>query len=453
MSRLTARIASHRLVALALVSFMVIGMIGLIAIVNPFSAKKAAAASVTTCSRTGTVDVNGKTYEAQNNLWNSAATGQQCISVDDTSGAFTVTTNGNNLGNGAPASYPSIYKGCHWGDCTNNSNLPIQESNIASVNSSWSITTASGAWDSSYDIWFNTTPTTSGQPDGTEIMVWINHSGFPQPFGSQTGTVNINGSNWAVWTGRQTSWNIISYVDQTPTTSVNFDLKNFFTDAVSRGSLQSSWYLLDVEAGFELWQNGVGMTSNSFSVNPVAGNGGPTPTPTSTPQTNTPTPTPTRAANTPTPTATPTNNTPTPTPTTAANTPTPTPTTTSGGNGVTATGVVASSSPWYNEEDIKFSGASTITAMTATITVQKTAGVVYNGSYVTFGGVTLTHTDNGSTITYTFTLNSGQTLPSGQSLIDAAQFGGNGTAHPTSGDLWSITTTTSSGTSTQSGHF
>jgi hypothetical protein len=436
MMYLKSRIAAQRFIALALVSVAIVGVVGLLAVVNPFGAKKAAAASVSTCSRTGTVDVNGKTYEAQNNLWNSAATGQQCISVDNNSGAFTVTTNTNNLSNGAPASYPSIYKGCHWGDCTNNSNLPIQESNIGSVNSSWNISTVGGAWDASYDIWFNTTPTTSGQPDGTEIMVWINHSGFPQPFGTNNGTVNIDGANWMVWTGRQTSWNIISYEDTNPTNSVNFDLKNFFTDAVARGSLQNSWYLLDVEAGFELWQNGVGMTSNSFSVNPVAGNGNPTPTPTSTPRAGTPTPTPTRVTSTPTPTPPPTS----------------TPTPSSGGNGVTATGSVASNSPWFGEEDLKLSNTSSITALTATITVQKTAGVSFNGQYATFGGVTMTHADNGSTITYTFTLNSGQSLAPG-SYLSAAQFGGTGTTHPTTGDTWSLTTTSGGVTSTQSGHF
>jgi hypothetical protein len=439
---LKSRIATNRLIALALVSVVVIGFVAVIAVVNPFGAKKAAAASVTTCSRTGTVDVNGKTYEAQNNLWNSAATGQQCISVDNNSGAFTVTTNANNLSNGAPASYPSIYKGCHWGDCTNNSNLPIQESNIASVNSSWSISTASGDWDSAYDIWFNQTPTTTGQPNGTEVMIWINHNGPPQPFGSQTGTASINGSNWAVWTGRQTSWNIISYVDTTPTTSVNFDLKNFFTDATARGSIQSSWYLIDVEAGFELWQNGAGMTNSAFSVSPVANGGGPTPTPTSTPRAGTPTPTPTTAAGTPTPT--PVRNTPTPPP--------PTSTPSSGGNGVTASGVVASNSPWFGEEDLKFSNTSSITVLTATIVVQKTAGVTFSSAYATFGGVTMTHADNGSTITYTFTLNSGQSVSPG-SYLAAAQFSGTGTAHSTTGDTWSITTTSGGKTNTSSGHF
>src|SRR5262249_8138130 len=72
-------------------------------------------------------------------------------------------------------------------------------------------------------------------------------------------------------------------------------------DAVSRGYISSSWYLIDVEAGFELWQGGAGLASKSFSVK-VAGGGtrspgptptGPSPTPTPTPS-PTPTPTPTR---------------------------------------------------------------------------------------------------------------------------------------------------------------
>ncbi len=160
-----------------------------------------------------------------------------------------------------------------------------------------------------------------------------------------------------------------------------------------------------------------------------------------------PTPTNTSTSNTPTPTSTPGSGNPTATPTSP-----PTSTPTSGGNGVTATGSVAQNSPYYGEEDLKFSNTSTITAMTATITVQKTTGITYSSAYATFGGVTMTHADNGSTITYTFTLNSGSNLSAG-SYLDAAQFSGTGTAHSTTGDLWTITTTTSSGTSTQSGHF
>lgn len=174
----------------------------------------------------------------------------------------------------------------------------------------------------------------------------------------------------------------------------------------------------------------------------------PTPTPTVTPP-STPTATPT---STPTSTPTPTPIvTPTPTPIT---TPTPTPTPTpGGGNGITATGVVASSSNFFTEEDVKLGNTASITAMTLTITVQKTAGIAYNGMYATVGGLTTTHVDNGTTITYTFTLNSGQTIGANSNVLAAAQFSGNGTAHATAGDLWSVTATSGGKSSTTNGHF
>jgi len=42
-------------------------------------------------------------------------------------------------------------------------------------------------------------------------------------------------------------------------------------DAVSRGYIASSWYLISVEAGFELWHGGAGLATNSFSVNVAGG--------------------------------------------------------------------------------------------------------------------------------------------------------------------------------------
>jgi hypothetical protein len=105
-------------------------------------------------------------------------------------------------------------------------------------------------------------------------MIWINHQGAPQPFGSQVATATIDGARYAVWTGRQTSWNIISYVAQTPVTSVtNLDLLPFFTDAVSRGSLEPSWWLIDVEYGFEIWTGGQGLGISGFSVSAAAASG------------------------------------------------------------------------------------------------------------------------------------------------------------------------------------
>ena len=226
-----------------------------------------------TCSQFGTVAIDGGQYIYQQNEWNSGA--QQCATVNGV--GFTLTTANFNLPtNGAPATYPSVYRGCHWGNCTTSNPFPIEESNIASASTSVTITQPSGYNnDAAYDIWFNQTSTTSGQPNGTEIMIWINHQGSPQPFGSEVATATIDGATWEVWTGRQSSWNIVSYVRATPVTSVsNLNLLPFFSDAVSRGSLESSWWLIDVEYGFEIWTGGQGLAVSNFSVSAAAGSSG-----------------------------------------------------------------------------------------------------------------------------------------------------------------------------------
>jgi cellulose 1,4-beta-cellobiosidase len=245
----------------------------LAAVLLPLGAAQSASAATSTCDPQGTITAGDYTIQA--NEWNSTL--QQCIGYSGGT-AWSVNTANFNLGtNGAPATYPSIFKGCHWGDCTPNSGLPIQVSRLGSATSSWStVQPASGAYDVAYDLWINSTPTTKGQPDGTEIMIWLNSRGGVQPFGAKTGTSSAAGHSWDVWTGQQTSWKIISYVLQGGGTSFsNLDVKALIDDAVSRGSVNPSHYLIDAEAGFEIWQGGQGLATNSFSF--AASTGGSTP--------------------------------------------------------------------------------------------------------------------------------------------------------------------------------
>ncbi|TDP97775.1 GH12 family glycosyl hydrolase domain-containing protein [Labedaea rhizosphaerae] len=236
----------------------------------------ASAATVSDCTQWGTTELQGGEYTYQQNEWNSTDT--QCAAIDTSTGAWTITNAGFNLSGGAPATYPSVYKGCHWGACTAGSGLPIQVSRLGSARSSWSTTQpGSGAYDVAYDIWFNSTPTTDGQPDGTELMIWINSRGGVQPFGSQTGTAHLAGHSWNVWTGNQSSWKIISYVLQGGATSVSdLDIKALVNDSVARGSLNPAHYLIDAEGGFEIWQGGQGLASNSFSFSASTGDSGDT---------------------------------------------------------------------------------------------------------------------------------------------------------------------------------
>lgn len=226
----------------------------------------------TLCGQFEYIDVLNGEYVINNNVWNGDG---QCIEASSNSTAFTVTQADHNLTTaGPPASYPSIFKGCHWGNCTSNSGLPIQVSALPTINSSWDITASGGAWDAAYDIWFDTSPNPSGQPNHVELMIWIDHEGGPQPFGSMKGTVNIEGASWEVWEGPMDGWRYIAYRRTNGTQSVSdLNLTAFAEDSVNRGWLDPSAYMVTIEAGFEIWQGGQGLKQNSFSAT-VGSDGG-----------------------------------------------------------------------------------------------------------------------------------------------------------------------------------
>jgi len=104
--------------------------------------------------------------------------------------------------------------------------------------------------------------------------------------------------------------------------------------------------------------------------------------------------------------------------------------------------VVTSSSGWFSEQQVRINNSANITALTVTITVQRTSGVNASGQYNTVGGQITQGSSCTSTVcTYVFSLNAGQTLGPGTGRTFAAQMSGNGTAHPTSGDSFTVTGT------------
>jgi len=268
-------------------------------------AAHAHAATSTLCN-SQTAAVAGGTYIVQNNEYDSSAS--ECVTTDGNAD-FTVANSAiANATNGSPGAYPSIYQGCHWGSCSSGglTSSPIQVSALTAgkVTTSWSTTqTGSGAYDVAYDIWYNQTPTTTGQPNGTEMMVWLNHNGSVQPFGSEVASnVSIGGHTYNIWYGTQSIWDTVTYEMTSGATSVSgLDIGTLTQDMVSRGYTQSSWYLIDVEAGFELWQGGAGLATNSFSVNVNGSSPSPSPSPT---RTSSPSPSPSPSAS-PTPSPSP----------------------------------------------------------------------------------------------------------------------------------------------------
>ena len=200
-------------------------------------------------------------YVVQNNRWGTSAT--QCINV--TGNGFQIVQQDGVSNSGAPVSYPSIFYGCHYTNCSPGTVLPKQLSSIHGVNSSINFNYVGNAkFDASYDIWLDPTAKKDGV-NQTEIMIWFNRTGGVQPVGSKTATINIGGRSWEVWTGNNGSNNVASYVATSTMNNWSFSVLDFINDTKNRGYANNSWYLTSIQAGFEPWSGGVGLAVTSFS--------------------------------------------------------------------------------------------------------------------------------------------------------------------------------------------
>ncbi|QKW25403.1 cellulose binding domain-containing protein [Streptomyces seoulensis] len=230
----------------------------------------AARADTQICDAFGSTTIQGR-YVVQNNRWGTDQA--QCVTATD-SGFRVTQADGSVPTNGAPKSYPSVYNGCHYTNCSPGTALPARLSTISSAPTGISYSYVSGAvYDAAYDIWLDPTPRTDGV-NKTEIMVWFNHVGSVQPVGSQVGTATVAGRQWQVWSGNNGGNDVLSFVAPSAIASWSFDVMDFAREAISRGLAQSSWYLTSVQAGFEPWQNGAGLAVTSFSSSVNTGGGG-----------------------------------------------------------------------------------------------------------------------------------------------------------------------------------
>ncbi|WP_405113052.1 cellulose binding domain-containing protein [Micromonospora sp. NBC_01405] len=240
-----------------------------------------ASADTQICEQYGSTVIGGK-YVVQNNRWGTSA--QQCINV--TGSGFGITSQqGSAPTNGAPVSYPSIFVGCHYTNCSPGTNLPVQVSQISSAPSSIGYHYVGGAtYNASYDIWLDPSPKRDGV-NQMEIMIWLNRQGSIQPIGSPVGSATVAGRTWEVWRGNNGGNNVISYLAPSAIPAMSFDVLDFINDTRNRGAITSSWYLTSIQAGFEPWQGGAGLAVNSFS---QSVNTGGTPPPTTPPPTTPP---------------------------------------------------------------------------------------------------------------------------------------------------------------------
>jgi hypothetical protein len=221
-----------------------------------------------------TAAVAGGGYTVQNNEWGSSAS--ECITTNGHAQFRVANSAISDPSDGAPGGYPSIFTGCHWGNCSKGGLAahPLLLAGLGRemVASNWYTTQPNGSqdiYDVAYDIWINRTATTSGSPDGTEVMVWINHHGPVQPAGNLIAIdARIGRHHYDIWYNPGSgAGDGVSYEMMHAHTGVtDLDIDSVIYDAERRGYTDPSWYLISVEAGFEIWRGGAGLATKSFSV-------------------------------------------------------------------------------------------------------------------------------------------------------------------------------------------
>lgn len=237
-----------------------------------FLIRNASCGVINTCSQYQSVTIGS--YIVQTDYWNKdVCDGTQCLSINDLTGAFTVTKGNYNCPSADNiAAYPDILYGYAFGNRSPHSSLPAEISSLKCVNTDWTFQpTEKGFWDAAYDIWIcpDKTCGPSGFNGGLELMIWLDYTnhGWQHDLGPAT----VDDMKWEVWQFDSTSGSdkhqYLAYLAKTKTTSVkNLDVKQFLDDCQRRGYLKPDWYLYAIEAGVEINSGCIPFTSKSFSV-------------------------------------------------------------------------------------------------------------------------------------------------------------------------------------------
>jgi Glycosyl hydrolase family 12 len=166
--------------------------------------------------------------------------------------------------------FPFILSGCSWGLCTPGVPLPAQAKNLRAVKATWYTTLrTSGRWNAAFDLWFGRQRSSmNGQAKGAELMVWLQAGDFP--VGRHVRVISIGSHRYHFhhWRANHSGirWNYIQFRFVRGTNHVRyFNLLPVIKRAERMGLVRRWWWLLNVEAGFEIWRGGKGLGVKSFS--------------------------------------------------------------------------------------------------------------------------------------------------------------------------------------------
>jgi hypothetical protein len=198
---------------------------------------------------------------------------RECVINSDARPNFAVTQSSADSKPSRPVAFPYIFLGCSWGLCTPGSGLPARVSALHDPQTTWNVSLqAGGIWDATYDIWFNKTPITTGQATGGELMIWMNSHGQPA-VARHTPIVWEDNARWYLqsWITQHAGikWRLIQFrLVQPVSRFTNLQLGAFINQAERKHWIRSSSWMLNVDAGFEIWHNGNGLATTWFAAQP-----------------------------------------------------------------------------------------------------------------------------------------------------------------------------------------
>ncbi|HEX9034746.1 MAG TPA: hypothetical protein VF834_23115 [Streptosporangiaceae bacterium] len=201
----------------------------------------------------------------------------ECLLAFARTGDFVVSKSTATAAGSQAVAFPSIFYGCVWAICSTGSKLPEPVTSAMHARTSWVTQPVrpAGTWNTAYDIWFFLHRHPSGQANGAELMIWLNTT-FPTPPRTRQvvriGMFRYWFQHWRVCRvvrGQQHCWNYIQFRRIRAVSSVrDLELGPFIAFCERLKLIRSSWWLANVEAGWEIWKGGTGLRTMSFSVRP-----------------------------------------------------------------------------------------------------------------------------------------------------------------------------------------
>jgi len=193
---------------------------------------------------------------------------RECLANRDQRPNFKITTSGVTGAHTKPQAYPFVFLGCSWGTCAPGSTLPRKLSALRRPAATWQTSqTAKGTWNAAFDLWFGKHSMITGQANA-EVMIWLGERNIPVP--AHARIVSVDNARWylvhmrACYKSR--CWTYVQFRRVRPTLGVKgLRLSPFITRAEARGWIKPSWWMENIEAGFEVWRGGTGLATTSFS--------------------------------------------------------------------------------------------------------------------------------------------------------------------------------------------